>query len=146
MMVACADVRSLPFADGTFDVVVSNSTLDHFRSRKELIASMRELNRVTRPGGELVLTLDNRANPVVAFRNALPFHWLNRIRVLPYYVGVTCGPRGLRKFARGNELGSARDGRHPSLSALPRNPGLSTLRAARGHQNAEAVSHLAGTL
>ena len=96
IMVACADVRSLPFADETFDVIVSNSTLDHFRSRKELIASMRELNRVTRPGGELVLTLDNRANPVVAFRNALPFHWLNRIRVLPYYVGVTCGPRGLR--------------------------------------------------
>ena len=32
MMVACADVRFLPFADGTFDVVVSNSTLDHFRN------------------------------------------------------------------------------------------------------------------
>jgi SAM-dependent methyltransferase len=98
IMVACADVRALPFADETFDVIVSNSTLDHFRSRKELIASMRELNRVTRPGGELVLTLDNRANPVVALRNALPFHWLNHIRVLPYYVGVTCGPRGLRKL------------------------------------------------
>ena len=96
MVIACADVRRLPFADETFDVVVSNSTLDHFRSRNELIASMRELSRVTRPGGELVLTLDNRANPVVALRNALPFHWLNRIRVLPYYVGVTCGPRGLR--------------------------------------------------
>ena len=51
---------------------------------------------MTRPGGELVLTLDNRANPVVAFRNAMPFHWLNRIRILPYYVGVTYGPRGLR--------------------------------------------------
>ena len=98
MAVACADVRSLPFADGTFDVVVSNSTLDHFGTRRELVASMQELHRVTRPGGELVLTLDNRANPVVAFRNALPFHWLNRIRVLPYYVGVTCGPRGLRNL------------------------------------------------
>jgi SAM-dependent methyltransferase len=98
MMVACADVRFLPFADGTFDVVVSNSTLDHFQTRSELIASMRELSQVTRPGGELVLTLDNRANPVVALRNALPFHWLNRIGVLPYYVGVTCGPRGLRKL------------------------------------------------
>jgi len=98
MAVACADARSLPFADSAFDVVVSNSTLDHFRTRQELIASMRELNRVTRPGGELVLTLDNKANPVVALRNALPFHWLRRTRIVPYYIGVSCGPRGLRRL------------------------------------------------
>ena len=91
--------RTLPsFADSAFDLVVSNSTLDHFQTRQELIASMRELNRVTRPGGELVLTLDNKANPVVALRNALPFHWLRRVRIVPYYVGVTCGPRGLRRL------------------------------------------------
>jgi SAM-dependent methyltransferase len=96
MVVACADVRSLPFTDGAFDVVVSNSTLDHFRTRQELIASMRELNRVTRPGGELVLTLDNQTNPVVAFRNAVPFHWLRRLGIVPYYVGATCGPRALK--------------------------------------------------
>ena len=96
MAVACADARSLPFADDAFDVVLSNSTLDHFSTRQELVASMRELNRVTRPGGQLILTLDNLANPVVALRNALPFDWLKRLRIVPYYVGVTCGPRGLQ--------------------------------------------------
>jgi SAM-dependent methyltransferase len=98
MAVACADVRSLPFADQTFDVIVSNSTLDHFGTRRELVASLQELHRVTRPGGELILTLDNRANPVVAFRNAMPFQWLNQVGILQYYVGVTYGPRGLRRL------------------------------------------------
>jgi SAM-dependent methyltransferase len=96
MRVACADARSLPFADGVFDVVVSNSTLDHFRTRQELIASMLELSRVTRPGGALILTLDNRGNPVVAFRNAMPFNWMRGLGIVPYYVGVTCGPRALK--------------------------------------------------
>jgi SAM-dependent methyltransferase len=98
MVVACADVRSLPFADDAFDVVLSNSTLDHFATRQEVVASLRELNRVTRPGGKLVLTLDNRGNPAVALRNMLPLQWLQRLKIVPYFVGVNCGPRGLRRL------------------------------------------------
>ncbi len=89
------DVRRLPFADGAFDVVFSDSTLDHFRALSELAASLRELSRVLRPAGTLVLTLDNAANPAIALRNALPFALLNRLGVLPYYVGATCTPRRL---------------------------------------------------
>lgn len=89
------DVRHLPFSDSTFDVIVSNSTLDHFRSKEEISISLRELYRVLRPKGELILTLDNLANPLIAVRNALPFSWLSRLGILPYYVGVTCRPRGL---------------------------------------------------
>jgi hypothetical protein len=47
---------------------------------------------VLRPGGSLLLTLDNRANPIVAIRNALPLPWLRRLRLVPYPVGVACGP------------------------------------------------------
>ena len=93
---ACADVRQLPFAGASFGAVVSNSTLDHFRSLEELALSLRELHRVLRPGGTLLLTLDNPANPLVALRNALPFPLLNRVGLVPYYVGVTGGPRRLR--------------------------------------------------
>jgi SAM-dependent methyltransferase len=91
-----ADVRCLPFADGDFDTVVSNSTLDHFRTSAELADSIKELSRVLRPGGELYLTLDNPLNPLVALRNALPFRLLNRFGLLPYFVGATCGPQPLR--------------------------------------------------
>jgi ubiquinone/menaquinone biosynthesis C-methylase UbiE len=92
---ACADVRRLPFADDVFDVIVSNSTLDHFAILDDVATSLRELRRVLCPGGELLLTLDNLANPAVALRNVLPFRVVRRLALVPYYVGATCGPRRL---------------------------------------------------
>jgi SAM-dependent methyltransferase len=96
--VRVADVRALPFADASFDAVVSNSTLDHFPARADVEAALRELHRVLEPGGRLVLTLDNGSNPLVALRNRLPLPALVRLGVVPYYVGVTCGPRRLRRM------------------------------------------------
>jgi SAM-dependent methyltransferase len=90
-----ADVRHLPFANGTFDVIVSNSTLDHFKSSDDIVASLSELNRVLRGGGQLFLTLDNLANPVIALRNTLPFRLLNYLNIVPYYVGTTFRPSRL---------------------------------------------------
>jgi len=90
-----ADVRRLPFSDGAFEVVVSNSTLDHFDSQDDIVAGLRELYRVLRHEGRLVLTLDNPANPIVALRNALPFSLLHCLGLVPYRVGATCGPRRL---------------------------------------------------
>jgi SAM-dependent methyltransferase len=92
----CADVRRLPFADNAFDVVVSNSTLDHFHTPDEFRASLHEIHRILEPGGRLLLTMDNPVNPAVGLRNALPISFLNRIRLVPYYVGITYGPRRLR--------------------------------------------------
>jgi SAM-dependent methyltransferase len=93
-----ANVGCLPFHDGTFDVIVSNSTLDHFKTQDEIVTSLRELHRVLRPSGSLLLTLDNPSNPVVALRQMLPFDVLNRLGVLPYYVGATVGPNHLRRI------------------------------------------------
>lgn len=92
-----ADVRHLPFAAATFDVVLSFSTLDHFESRADLLAALADLYRVLRPGGELLLVLDNLAHPAVALRNALPFALLHRLGLVPYFVGATLGPRTLRR-------------------------------------------------
>jgi SAM-dependent methyltransferase len=91
-----ADVRRLPFGRATFAAVVSTSTLDHFRTRDDILVALRELHRVLEPAGTLLLTLDNRANPVVALRNALPYPLLRRAGLVPYPVGATCGPRRLR--------------------------------------------------
>ncbi|HEX6701486.1 MAG TPA: class I SAM-dependent methyltransferase [Gaiellaceae bacterium] len=93
-----ADVRRLPFDDGEFDVAVSISTLDHFESRDDLRRGLHELHRVLAPGGRLVVTLDNALNPVVALRNRLPLRLLRSVGVVPYFVGETCGPSGLRRL------------------------------------------------
>jgi SAM-dependent methyltransferase len=95
---AAADVRHLPFPDASFDTVVSNSTLDHFDSREAIAESLAELRRVLAPGGHLLLTLDNGANPIVALRNALPERWLSSIGLVSYRVGRTLGPRGARRL------------------------------------------------
>lgn len=58
------DVRAVALRSDSFDLVFSNSTLDHFDSVAELRASVAELVRVVRPGGVLVITLDNPANPL----------------------------------------------------------------------------------
>ena len=84
-----ADVRQLPFDEAVFDIVLSNSSIDHFDSQAELEQCLAELYRVLRPGGELVITLDNPTNPIIRIRNFLPFQWVNRIGLVPYYVGAT---------------------------------------------------------
>lgn len=86
------DVRRLPFRDGVFEAIASISTLDHFPGRPDLVTALRELHRVLAPGGLLVLTLDNRANPIVGIRNLLPFRLVNALGLVPYYVGHTAGP------------------------------------------------------
>lgn len=91
-----ADVRYLPFANDTFDGIVSNSTLDHFESPDDLVASLKELYRVLQPGAQMILTLDNLANPVVFLRNGLPFRLLQQLKIVPFYVGVTLGPHRLQ--------------------------------------------------
>jgi SAM-dependent methyltransferase len=91
-----ADVLHLPFEPASFDVVVSNSTLDHFDSLDAVGDGLSELSRVLRPGGRLLITLDNRQNPLVALRTSRAFAGLfRRLGLVPYELGVTCGRRRL---------------------------------------------------
>lgn len=93
-----ADVRALPLDDGRFDAVVSTSTLDHLGDRGEVLAALCELARVTRPGGVLVITMDNPLNPLVATRNRLPRRVAAAVRKVDFDTGWTCGPRTLRRL------------------------------------------------
>jgi SAM-dependent methyltransferase len=90
-----ADLRHLPFRDGSIDLVLSNSTLDHFESVREIEVSLRELARVVSRDGQLILTLDNPSNPLIRLRNRLPLSWLRRTGLVPYFVGATLGLREL---------------------------------------------------
>ena len=48
--IACQDAKDLPYADATFDAVISNSIVHHI---PEPFSVMREMVRVTKPGGIL---------------------------------------------------------------------------------------------
>lgn len=87
-----SDVRHLPFSDESFGVIVSISTLDHFTCRQDLLVSLGEMHRILKPQGQLLITLDNPVNPVIALRQALPFALLHRLGLCPYYTGETLTP------------------------------------------------------
>ena len=86
---AVADIRRTPFPAGTFDGILSTSTLDHFDDPDDVGRSLVELHRILRPGGRLVLTLDNPRNPLVRLRNALPDRVARRTGLVPFAVGHT---------------------------------------------------------
>jgi len=53
-----ADCAALPFADGSFDVVVSFETLEHIEAQE---AFLGEIRRVLRPGGFVAISCPNKA-------------------------------------------------------------------------------------
>jgi len=53
------DAQNLPFADNSFDLVVSCETIEHL---PDVASAVRGMHRVTRPGGKLFLTTPNYAN------------------------------------------------------------------------------------
>jgi len=93
-----ASVLALPFADASFDAVVSNSTLDHFDSHSVIRSAVHELKRLIRPGGRLIITLDNRTNPIVALRTSILAGAFRRLGLVPYHVGATHGAWGLTRL------------------------------------------------
>jgi ubiquinone/menaquinone biosynthesis C-methylase UbiE len=90
-----ADVRDLSFTENSFDIVVSNSTLDHFQSANDIHRSLQELFRVMKAGGSLVISLDNLQNPIIGVRSLLPYKLLRKLNIVPYFVGATFGRRSL---------------------------------------------------
>jgi SAM-dependent methyltransferase len=86
-----ADLRNLPIRDGGVASILAGSSLDHFPHSRDIDICLAEIARVLKPGGVLVITFDNPRNPVVWLRNLLPFAWLNRLGIVPYYVGTTYG-------------------------------------------------------
>jgi 2-polyprenyl-3-methyl-5-hydroxy-6-metoxy-1,4-benzoquinol methylase len=53
------DAQNLPFADNSFDMVISCETIEHL---PDVQSAIRGMHRVTRPGGKLFLTTPNYAN------------------------------------------------------------------------------------
>ncbi|HUQ19628.1 MAG TPA: class I SAM-dependent methyltransferase [Gemmatimonadaceae bacterium] len=87
-----ADACNLPFASDSFALIVSPSTLDHFKDPGDLANSLRELARILTPDGRLIITLDNRQNifdPLLRLAN--------RIGLVPFYLGRSYTVNELRR-------------------------------------------------
>ena len=83
----CCDIKHLPFCDNSFDLIISDSTLDHFPSEADIVIAIKELGRVLQVGGTLILTIDNKSNltypPFIFFRL-----WM-KLKLAPYFIGKT---------------------------------------------------------
>jgi SAM-dependent methyltransferase len=110
--VVCAAGEELPYPDNCFDVILSNEVIEHVRDDA---AALREMARVLRRGGRLILFCPNRWYPVeqhgiywrgqyifgnIPLVNYLPDAWRNRLA--PHVRAYTA--RGLRRLLVGLPL------------------------------------------
>lgn len=88
-------LTALPFADGSFDLVICNSVLEHI---PEDGRALGEMYRVLRPGGRLILTVDCDERPLVlSALSRLPRRWQNRLLKPQVLNGATL-EEGLRRY------------------------------------------------
>jgi len=80
MSCVCGRSEELPFPDGSFDLVLSRSTLQY----TEISRATGELTRVLKPGGALVLVENMARNPFLLLFRAFRGMTGNRIRIGPY--------------------------------------------------------------
>ena len=104
---AVADVRRLPFRDGSFDAVYSMGTIEHFRDPE---TALREIHRVLRPGGRAVVGVPNRWDP---FLRPLLAAVLQALRLYGYGYERSFSRRGAPADARVGRLRGRRRDRHP---------------------------------
>lgn len=67
------DVQSLSFPDNEFDTVIGSSVLHHL----ELVPALKEIKRVLKPGGRLVITEPNMMNPQIMIQKNIL--WIKKL-------------------------------------------------------------------
>lgn len=70
-----ADVREIPFADGSFDVVYSMGTIEHFPETQQAV---EEIFRVLRPGGVAIIGVPNKLDPFLRPLMVTVLDWFGR--------------------------------------------------------------------
>ena len=80
------DIESLPFGDASFDVTISTGALEY----ADASAAVRQLSRVTRPGGVVLVSMLNPLSPYWITDWAL---YQPAVRVLAWVMGILRIPR-----------------------------------------------------
>jgi ubiquinone/menaquinone biosynthesis C-methylase UbiE len=102
-----ADAMRLPFADGAFDVVTANDSMEHFA---DPAAALRELARVLRPGGRLCLYFTPYRSPLGShLYDYVKIPWCNV--VLPRPLLYATLERAIRDAERAANGGAGADAR-----------------------------------
>ena len=91
----CCDVRQLPLQNNSIDLVISDSTLDHFPTEAEIITALEELYRVMRVGGTLIITMDNKDKLGEPLRRL----WI-RLGLAPFFIGKTYSIKELQSVLK----------------------------------------------
>jgi len=89
---ALADVRALPFAAETFDLVYSMGTIEHF---PDYAVAVDEIFRVLKPGGVAIIGVPNKLDP---FLRPLMVSLMNRLGLYGYGMEKSFTPRALRRL------------------------------------------------
>ncbi|MGB9879906.1 MAG: class I SAM-dependent methyltransferase, partial [Anaerolineae bacterium] len=58
-------LEHLPFPDNTFDLVMNEGVVEHWLDDRERLMALREMVRVTRPGGVVAVIVPNGAHPLI---------------------------------------------------------------------------------
>ncbi|MFQ5876384.1 MAG: class I SAM-dependent methyltransferase [Acidobacteriota bacterium] len=88
------DATRLSFPDASFDVAVSFSAIEHIPAAPRRRAAMREMARVLRPGGHMIVTVPNR------YSTFLLAHLRNLKRGSDYGYSYLYGPLELKRDMR----------------------------------------------
>jgi SAM-dependent methyltransferase len=87
--VTMGDLSALPFQQGTFDLIVSRSVMEHLEHPAAIFA---ELRRVLKPGGHFIFTTPNKYYYSSIVARMIPFRWKD------YYMHRVFGEEGYDHF------------------------------------------------
>ncbi len=96
------DILNPGFRNQSFELIFSNSTLDHFSSKDKLDRALLQLSMLIKPDGILIITLDNTANPLIFIRNHLPYKIIRKMGFIPYFMGKSYNRLQLERALKQN--------------------------------------------